>query len=81
MNNWVLVKDREGKDKILNIKDVDSIYIARFEGQTKEEDPFVVFGQVGSNFIHFYIGTQVECIRYFDKLKERLQPFEIQVWE
>ena len=81
MNTWLTYTDQYDRQHIVDLKDVDDIYIDQAENKTKEEDPFYVFGVVGSTYIHLYAGTKVECLRYFDKLKEILKPIEIKVWE
>ena len=81
MNRWLVYTDKEDKEHIVNLKDVDDIFVSQAEDEDKEEDPFYVYGNIGSTYIHLYVGTQVECMRCFEKLKEILKPIEINVWE
>ena len=81
MNNWLTYTDEDDIEHIVNVRDVDDIYVDQARGFDKEEDPFYVYGKIGSTFLYLYVGTQVECMRYFEKLKEMLKPIEINVWE
>ena len=81
MNSWLTYTDKKDIEHIVDLKDVDDIFTSQEEGKDTEEDPFYVYGRVGSTYLHLYVGTQVECMRYFDKLKEILKPIEIKVWE
>ena len=81
MNIWLTYTDAKGIEHIIDLKDIDDIYVSQAQGSDTEEDPFYVYGRLGSTFLHLFVGTQVECMRYFDKLKEILKPIEIKVWE
>ena len=80
MNNWLSYTDEGNTEHIINIKDVDDIYVAQADNKHTEQDTFYVYGAVGSNFIHLHFGTQVECMRYFEKLKDILKPVKIDIW-
>ena len=78
---WFVTKNVDNKEKLVNINDVDCIYIAQADGKNSENDPYFVFGEIGSNFVHLHAGTQVECMRYYEKLKDFLKPVEFDIWE
>ena len=81
MNNWITYTDENDIEHIVDLKDVDDIFVSQAENKGTEQDPYYVYGKIGTTYVHLFVGTQVECMRYFDRLKEILKPIEIKVWE
>ena len=78
---WVKGKGRDGSEKLVCMTDIDVIFIDQQEDKATENAPFYVFGSIGSMDIVIYVGTQVECMRIYDKLSKMLKPVDLEVWD
>ena len=77
---WVRIKKSDGSEKLVCLTDIDVIFVEQEEGEDTENDPFYVFGNIGTSPIVIYVGTQVECMRVYDKLSEMLKPVDLEAW-
>ena len=81
MNQWVKTIDKDNKMPMaFNLGQFSQAFV----GDIKDSEDYAVWLRYDTKWSHeriVYRGTQVECLRYFDKLMNCMQPMDFHPWE
>ena len=82
MDLWVEATTFQGEKSLVNLKQITEITIGNYEGENIEEICRVLIRyDTTSKARTIYSGTQVECLRIYDALTEKLNPLKLEPWE
>ena len=81
MDLWVEATTHQGEKSLVNLKQISEITIGNYGGEKVEEICRVLVRyDTTSTARTIYSGTQVECLRIYDKLVEMLKPIKLEPW-
>ena len=80
---WITIKDASGYPQLIDLHQYPMIFMGRIQNQPESNMSRVVWARYddGTDGIVLYKGTEVECIRIVEQLKEKLKAVELQPWE
>ena len=82
MDLWIEATTYQGEKSLVNLKQMSEIVIGNYDDEKIEEVCRVLVRyDTASAARTIYSGTQVECLRIYDKLAETLKPIKLEPWE
>ena len=80
---WITIKDKDGYPQLIDLHQYPHIFINELDDQPESDKSRIVWCRYdsGDNAIRLYKGTEAECIRIIEQLKEKLDAVELQPWE